>query len=80
MQDFFFLRKVFPNFFACSGVKSDSIAIDWMGRNLYWVDGVAGQILAVRLASSIVKPQNYIVILDKDLEQPLSLVLLPQKG
>lgn len=61
-------------------MKSDSIAIDWMGRNLYWVDGVAGQILAVRLTSSIVKPQNYIVILDKDLEQPRSLALLPQKG
>ncbi|XP_048030956.1 low-density lipoprotein receptor-related protein 2 isoform X1 [Megalobrama amblycephala] len=62
------------------GVKSDSIAVDWMGRNLYWVDGVAGQILAVRLTSSIVKPQNYVVVVDKDLEQPRSLVLLPQKG
>ncbi|KAI7789745.1 putative low-density lipoprotein receptor-related protein 2 [Triplophysa rosa] len=62
------------------GVKSDSIAIDWIGRNLYWVDGAAGQILAVRLGSSIVAPQNYIVILDEDLEQPRSLVLLPQKG
>ncbi|XP_039532284.1 low-density lipoprotein receptor-related protein 2 isoform X2 [Pimephales promelas] len=62
------------------GVKSDSIAIDWLGRNLYWVDGVAGQILAVRLTNSIVKPQNYIVILDKDLKQPRSLALLPQKG
>jgi len=61
-------------------VKSDSIAIDWLGRNLYWVDGVAGQILAVRLTNSIVKPQNYIVILDKDLKQPRSLALLPQKG
>nr|XP_055065094.1 low-density lipoprotein receptor-related protein 2 isoform X1 [Misgurnus anguillicaudatus] len=62
------------------GVKSDSIAIDWIGRNIYWVDGVAGQILAVRMSGSIVKPQNYIVVLDEDLEQPRSLVLLPQKG
>ncbi|XP_016314366.1 low-density lipoprotein receptor-related protein 2 isoform X1 [Sinocyclocheilus anshuiensis] len=62
------------------GVKSDSIAIDWMGRNLYWVDGVAGQILAVRLTSSIVEAQNYITVVDKDLHQPRSLVLLPQKG
>lgn len=61
-------------------MKSDSLAIDWIGRNLYWVDGAAGQILAVRLSSSIVAPQNYIVILDEDLEQPHSLVLLPQKG
>ncbi|XP_072514298.1 uncharacterized protein [Salminus brasiliensis] len=62
------------------GVKSDSIAVDWIGRNLYWVDGVAGQILAVRLGSSVVKPQNYMVILDEDLQQPRSLVLQPQKG
>ncbi|KAL7847835.1 hypothetical protein AOLI_G00225530 [Acnodon oligacanthus] len=62
------------------GVKSDSIAVDWVGRNLYWVDGVARQILAVRLGDSVVKPQNYIVIVDEDLEQPRSLVLLPQKG
>uniref|UniRef100_A0A4W4GM80 EGF-like domain-containing protein n=1 Tax=Electrophorus electricus TaxID=8005 RepID=A0A4W4GM80_ELEEL len=62
------------------GVKSDSIAVDWVGRNLYWVDGVAGQILAVRLSTSLVKPENYIVILDEDLEQPRSLALLPQKG
>uniref|UniRef100_A0A672M2Z5 Si:dkey-88l16.3 n=1 Tax=Sinocyclocheilus grahami TaxID=75366 RepID=A0A672M2Z5_SINGR len=62
------------------GVKSDSIAIDWMGRNLYWVDGVAGQILAVRLTSSNVEAQNYLTVVDKDLHQPRSLVLLPQKG
>ncbi|XP_031414479.1 low-density lipoprotein receptor-related protein 2 isoform X2 [Clupea harengus] len=62
------------------GVKSDSIALDWVGRNLYWVDGVAGQILAVRLSPSVVKPENYTVILDEDLEQPRSLALLPQRG
>ncbi|XP_066507849.1 prolow-density lipoprotein receptor-related protein 1 [Hoplias malabaricus] len=62
------------------GVKSDSIAVDWVGRNLYWVDGVARQILAVRIDSVVVKPQNFIIILDEDLEQPRSLVLLPQKG
>ncbi|XP_062383968.1 low-density lipoprotein receptor-related protein 2-like isoform X2 [Sardina pilchardus] len=63
-----------------TGVKSDSIALDWVGRNLYWVDGVAGQILAVRLGPTVVKPENYTVILDEDLEQPRSLALLPQKG
>ncbi|KAG5261796.1 hypothetical protein AALO_G00288490 [Alosa alosa] len=63
-----------------TGVKSDSIALDWVGRNLYWVDGVAGQILAVRLSPTVVKPENYTVILDEDLEQPRSLALLPQRG
>ncbi|KAL2087738.1 hypothetical protein ACEWY4_016566 [Coilia grayii] len=62
------------------GVKSDSIALDWVGRNLYWVDGVAGQILAVMLGPSVVQPEDYTVVLDEDLEQPRSLALLPQKG
>lgn len=61
-------------------MKTDSIAVDWVGRNLYWVDGVARQILAVKLGSSIVRPKDYVVVLDEDLEQPRSLVLLPQKG
>ncbi|XP_064873189.1 low-density lipoprotein receptor-related protein 2-like [Oncorhynchus nerka] len=62
------------------GVKSNSIAVDWVGRNLYWLDGLASQILAVRLGTSTVKSQNYIVVLDEDLEQPRSLLLLPHKG
>lgn len=61
-------------------MKSESIAVDWVGRNLYWLDGLASQILAVRLGTSTVKSQNYIVVLDEDLEQPRSLLLLPHKG
>uniref|UniRef100_A0A8P4G0N3 EGF-like domain-containing protein n=1 Tax=Dicentrarchus labrax TaxID=13489 RepID=A0A8P4G0N3_DICLA len=62
------------------GVKSDSIAVDWVGKNLYWVDGLVGQILAVKLSDITVRSQDYTVVLGEDLEQPSSLVLLPHKG
>ncbi|XP_078812346.1 uncharacterized protein lrp13b isoform X3 [Oryzias latipes] len=62
------------------GVKSDAIAVDWVGKNLYWVEGLLGQILAVKLSASIVRSQDYTVVLGEDLEQPSSLMLLPFKG
>nr|XP_033502276.1 low-density lipoprotein receptor-related protein 2-like isoform X6 [Epinephelus lanceolatus] len=62
------------------GVKSDFIAVDWVGKNLYWVDGLVGQILAVKLSDSAVRSQDYTVVLGEDLEQPSSLVLLPHTG
>ncbi|XP_044029701.1 low-density lipoprotein receptor-related protein 2-like isoform X2 [Siniperca chuatsi] len=62
------------------GVKSDFIAVDWVGKNLYWVDGLVGQILAVKLSNATVRSQDYTVVLGEDLEQPSSLVLLPHRG
>lgn len=61
-------------------MKSDSIAVDWVGQNLYWVDGLVGQILVVKLSDVTVRPQSYTVALGEDLEQPSSLVLLPHMG
>ncbi|XP_023280470.1 low-density lipoprotein receptor-related protein 5-like, partial [Seriola lalandi dorsalis] len=63
-----------------TGVKSDFIAVDWVGKNLYWVDGLVGQILAVKLSDATVRSQEYTVVLGEDLEQPSSLVLLPHRG
>ncbi|XP_028456831.1 low-density lipoprotein receptor-related protein 2 isoform X2 [Perca flavescens] len=62
------------------GVKSDFIAVDWIGKNLYWVDGLVGQILTVKLSDNAVRSQDYTVVLGEDLEQPSSLVLLPHIG
>ncbi|XP_034457666.1 prolow-density lipoprotein receptor-related protein 1-like isoform X7 [Hippoglossus hippoglossus] len=62
------------------GVKSDFIAVDWVGKNLYWVDGLVGRILAVKLSDKTVRSQDYTVVLGEDLEQPSSLVLLPHRG
>ncbi|KAJ3604609.1 hypothetical protein NHX12_029349 [Muraenolepis orangiensis] len=62
------------------GVRADSVAVDWVGRNLYWIDGVKSQIVAARLNTATAKAPDYSVILDEDLDQPRSLALMPQKG
>ncbi|XP_062334376.1 prolow-density lipoprotein receptor-related protein 1 isoform X2 [Osmerus eperlanus] len=62
------------------GVKSDCLVVDWVGENLYWLDGEEGQVLAAHLGRDLLRPQDCIVVLDEDLDQPRSLVLLPQKG
>lgn len=61
-------------------MKSDSIAVDWIGQNLYWVDGLVGQILVVKMSEMTVSSQSYTVALGEDLEQPSSLILLPHMG
>ncbi|XP_015252102.1 PREDICTED: very low-density lipoprotein receptor-like [Cyprinodon variegatus] len=62
------------------GVRADSVAVDWLGRNLYWIDGVNSQIVAVKLLKTSVKSLDQSIILEEDLDQPRSLALLPQKG
>ncbi|XP_021476797.2 very low-density lipoprotein receptor isoform X2 [Oncorhynchus mykiss] len=63
------------------GIKSDCIAVDWVGRNLYWIDGIGGgRIIAIGLNSTITSTLDLTVILDKEFKQLLSLALLPQKG
>ncbi|XP_069557707.1 very low-density lipoprotein receptor [Brachyistius frenatus] len=62
------------------GVRADSVAVDWLGRNLYWIDGVNSQIAAVSLSTAAVSSLDRSIILDEDLDQPRSLALLPQKG
>ncbi|POI34428.1 hypothetical protein CIB84_001817 [Bambusicola thoracicus] len=62
------------------GVRSDCIAVDWVGRNLYWTDGVAGQVLATSLETTWRGKPEYTIVLDGDLDQPHSLVLQPLAG
>ncbi|KAM6149597.1 prolow-density lipoprotein receptor-related protein 1-like [Erethizon dorsatum] len=62
------------------GIKSDCIAVDWIGRNLYWTDGTAGQILAIPLTAVWRGKSEYTIVLDDDLTQPRSLALDPLNG
>ena len=68
------------NGFLSSGIKSDCIAVDWIGRNLYWMDGTAGQILAIQLTAIWRGKPEYTVVLDDGLNQPRSLALDPING
>ncbi|XP_052607990.1 low-density lipoprotein receptor-related protein 1-like isoform X4 [Peromyscus californicus insignis] len=61
------------------GIKPDCIAVDWIGRNLYWIDGRAGQILAIQLTAVGRENSEYTVVLD-DAIQPQSLALDPLNG
>ncbi|NXO60570.1 LRP2 protein, partial [Aramus guarauna] len=62
------------------GVRSDCIAVDWLGRNLYWTDGAAGQVLATHLGAAWRGIPEYTVVMEGDLDQPHSLVLQPLAG
>lgn len=62
------------------GIKSDCLAVDWIGRNLYWTDGTAGAILATQMNAIWKGVLEYTVVLDEELDQPRSLVLQPLSG
>ncbi|EPQ06388.1 Prolow-density lipoprotein receptor-related protein 1 [Myotis brandtii] len=62
------------------GIKSDCMVVDWIGRNLYWTDGTAGQILAIQLTAVWRGKPEYTIVLDDNLNQPRSLALDPLNG
>ncbi|XP_023814493.1 low-density lipoprotein receptor-related protein 1B [Oryzias latipes] len=62
------------------GVQANSVAVDWLGRNLYWIDSGKSKIFAIKLAKITMKSMDKTTILDEDLDVPRCLTLLPQKG
>ncbi|XP_043096703.1 low-density lipoprotein receptor-related protein 2 isoform X2 [Puntigrus tetrazona] len=62
------------------GINADSLAVDWVARNLYWADGVNSQINAVGLDGDVTRTTDRVVILSEDLGQLRSIALLPQEG
>lgn len=77
---FYTLKLKVLDFFACCvlvGVRAECVAVDWVGRSLYWKDRSEGRINAVGLAGFRAVP---VVIVDDAVDELRSLALLPQKG
>lgn len=53
----------------------EGIAVDWLGRNIYWADSLSNRIEMARLDSNIRRP-----VLWQDLQQPRSIAVDPVNG
>lgn len=53
----------------------DGLAVDWIGRNLYWTDADRHEVAVARLNGSFKK-----VLFDKDVARPRAIVLHPTEG
>ncbi|XP_025087886.1 low-density lipoprotein receptor-related protein 4-like isoform X3 [Pomacea canaliculata] len=56
-------------------VTTDGLAVDWIARNLYWMDSGRDVIEVARLTGSCRK-----TIVDKDLDEPRAIAVFPVKG
>ncbi|XP_031572412.1 low-density lipoprotein receptor-related protein 6-like isoform X2 [Actinia tenebrosa] len=74
------IRRVFLNMsgeevFASYSVRPESLAIDWLGRHLYWTDAGTRRIEAAQLNTRMQTP-----VIMQGLEKPRGLVLDPPNG
>lgn len=53
----------------------DGLAVDWIGRNLYWTDADRHEVAVAKLNGSFKK-----VLFDKDVGRPRAIVLHPSEG
>lgn len=53
----------------------DGLAVDWLGRNLYWTDADSHEVAVAKLNGSFKK-----VLFDKDVARPRAIVLHPSEG
>ena len=53
----------------------DGVAVDWVGRNLYWTDTGTDRIEVSRLNGSSRK-----VLISEDLDEPRAIALYPTRG
>ncbi|TRZ04547.1 hypothetical protein DNTS_014393, partial [Danionella cerebrum] len=62
------------------GVQTESLAVDWVARNLYWTDGLHARISAVGLDDDPTRSTTPVNIISEGLGQIQSIALLPQEG
>lgn len=56
-------------------ISPDGLAVDWIGKKLYWTDSETNRIEVSNLDGSYRK-----VLFWKDMDQPRSLALVPMDG
>lgn len=74
------IRRAFLNMsgeevFASYSVRPESLAIDWLGRHLYWTDAGTRRIEAAQLDTRMQTP-----VIMQGLEKPRGIVLDPPNG
>jgi hypothetical protein len=59
------------------------LAIDWLGRNVYWTDAGFGWIAMKHLPENITQinsaDQNFRVVVDEFIEKPMGIVVHPER-
>ena len=54
---------------------ADGIAVDWMGRNMFWTDTGRNVIEVAHLDGS-----SRLTLLDQNLDEPRAIALYPKRG